>query len=351
MKKIYWWKNYNILSTKRRIDYNPKINYINKLESKLAKILKVKYVVYTTSGSSALTLAFFCTNINKKKKVIIPDRTWVATAHAAYNLNYDIQLEDTDLNTMLQNIPINQIKNKNNIGCLVLVNLNGRVNDADKYKRIIKNKKIIIIEDNAQSFLSARKNFVSPISKIACYSTGSTKLLNTLQGGFCATNDKKVFQRILLARNHGIYDLFTDKWNSPGFNLKPNNFQCFLGLNELKIAHKKKRQCIKINNLYIKKITNKKVKLLTTKYEKGEFPIYVQALVDNKVKFKKYLSQKGIEIRYLPPSLSESKYLNKDTKKKFKNSMVLSKKGVYLPCGPSQNLKSILYAIKVINKY
>ena len=40
-----------------------------------------------------------------------------------------------------------------------------------------------------------------------------------------------------------------------------------------------------------------------------------------------------------------------DTKKKFKNSMVLSKKGVYLPCGPSQNLKSILYAIKVINKY
>ena len=140
MKKIYWWKNLNTLSIKQNLKYNPKKNYIHVLEKALATILKVKFVIFTTSGSSALTLAFFCSEINKKKKVVIPNRTWVATAHAAYNLKYKIQLEDTNINTMCQNIPIKQIKNKNNIGCLVLVNLNGRLNNIKNYKNYKKEK-------------------------------------------------------------------------------------------------------------------------------------------------------------------------------------------------------------------
>ncbi len=351
MKKIYWWKNYNILISKKKLNYNPRINYIKKLENKIAKTINVKFVAFTTSGSSALTLAFFCSGINKKKKILIPNRTWVATAHAAYTLGYKIQLEDINLNDMSLNVPLNQIKNGNDIGCIVLVNLNGKINKTRDLSKIIQKKKIFIIEDNAQSFLSGNKNYINPLSKVSCYSTGTTKLLNTLQGGFCATNNKRIYQKILLARNHGVYDFFTDKWKSPGFNLKPNNFQCYLGLSELKIASIKKKKCIAINKLYIKNIKNKKIKILSTNYRKGEFPIYVQALVDNRFKFKEYLSKKKIEIRYFPPSLNEAKYLNFNSKKKFKNSKLLSKKGVYLPCGPSQNINEIKAVIKIINEY
>jgi len=352
MKKIKWWKNNNLLAGNKKIKFDINKNYISVLEKKLAKILNVKYVVFTTSGSSALTLAFYCIDINIKKKIVIPNRTWVATAHAAYNLNYKIQLEDMDAKNMHQKIPIKQIISQNNIGCLVLVNLNGRVNFINHIKKIIKKKKIIIIEDNAQSFLSGdKKKYINSETTVACYSTGTTKLLNTLQGGFCATNDKNIYKKIILARNHGVYDLFTDRWKTPGFNLKPNNFQCYIGLSELKNAYLKKKQCIKINNLYVKNIKNKKIKLLTINYKTGEFPIYVQALVENRLKFKKYLSKKRIEIRYFPPSLNEAKYLNFNSKKKFKNSELLSKKGVYLPCGPSQNIKEIKSVIKIINKY
>ena len=352
MKKIRWWKNNNLLAENKKIKFDIKKNYISNLERKLAKMLNVKYVVFTTSGSSALTLAFYSTDINIKKKIIIPNRTWVATAHAAYNLNYKIQLEDIDYESMCQKIPINQIKNQNDISCLVLVSLNGRVNNINQINSIIKNKKIIIIEDNAQSFLSGeKKKYMNSETKVACYSTGTTKLINTLQGGFCATNDKKIYKKILLARNHGVYDLFTDKWKTPGFNLKPNNFQCYIGLSELKNAYKKKKQCIEINNLYLRNIKNKKIKLLTGNYKEGEFPIYVQALVDDRLKFKKYLSKKKIEIRYFPPSLNEAKYLSLNSKKNFKNSELLSKKGVYLPCGPSQDVGEIKSVIKVINKY
>ena len=50
-----------------KFEIQPKKNYIHVLEKALAKILKVKFVIFTTSGSSALTLAFFCSEINKKK--------------------------------------------------------------------------------------------------------------------------------------------------------------------------------------------------------------------------------------------------------------------------------------------
>ena len=109
MKKITWWKNNNLLTQNKKIKYNPKKKYILELEKKIAKVLNAKFSIFTTSGSSALTLAFYSININKKKKIIIPNRTWVATAHAAYNLNFKIQLEDIDIENMCQKIPVNQI--------------------------------------------------------------------------------------------------------------------------------------------------------------------------------------------------------------------------------------------------
>ena len=66
---------------------------------------------------------------------------------------------------------------------------------------------------------------------------------------------------------------------------------------------------------------------------------------------KNIYQKKKIEIRYFPPSLNEAKYLNFNSKKKFKNSKLLSKKGVYLPCGPSQNINEIKAVIKIINEY
>ena len=70
--------------------------------------------------------------------------------------------------------------------------------------------------------------------KYVAFTTGTTKLLNNFQGGFCATSDEKIYNRILHSRNHGVYDYYADKRKMPGYNLKPTNLQCFIGINELK---------------------------------------------------------------------------------------------------------------------
>ena len=53
-----------------------------KLEQRLAEALDVPYVVATTSGSIAILMALMALGIKTDDEVIIPNRTWIATAHA-----------------------------------------------------------------------------------------------------------------------------------------------------------------------------------------------------------------------------------------------------------------------------
>ena len=92
--------------------------------------------------------------------------------------------------------------------------------------------------------MSFRDQNKLPNKVVSCYSTGATKLLNTFQGGFCTTNSTNIYKKILLSRNHGVYDNFTDSWKTPGYNFKPTNLQCFIGIQELNDIWKKD-QCVK----------------------------------------------------------------------------------------------------------
>jgi perosamine synthetase len=353
MQLIYWWKNFNffyednIKKTKILKEFNPNYNYIEILEKKISKLLKKKYVIFTTSGSSALILALHSLGLKKKVNVLVPNRTWVATAHSAYILNHTIKLAEVNKSTM--NFDINNTNHAalKKVNILISVNINGKNCELDKSIK----KKITIIEDCAQSFLSTRARENKRI-KISCYSTGTTKLINTFQGGFCATNNQNLYKKILLSRNHGVNNQFTDKWKMAGFNFKPTNLQCFIGLQELKNIRKKKKNCIKIFNLYISGVVSDKVKIFNPQYSKNEFPIYVFAIVKNKTNFIRYMKKKKIQIRHLPPSLSSAKYFLKSNKKIiFHNSDFFYNNFVYLPCGPSQKIKDINRVIKVINNY
>jgi len=353
MKNITWWKNYNFFFEKKGdvkeiiSKFNVNKNYIDILEKKLSKIIGLKYVAFTTSGSSALILALHSVASKQRLKVLVPVRTWVATAHAAYNMNHTVNIVDINKKTLNFDLVENNssLINKNDVA--ITVNLNGKNCKIDKLK---KNKKIIIIEDSAQSFMSFREKQDKSI-KISCFSTGSTKLLNTFQGGFCATDDKKLYDKILLSRNHGVYNFLTDKWRMPGYNLKPTNLQCFIGINELKYIKKKKNACIKIFKNYKSKVKNKKIKIFDPQYSKEEFPLYVIALVKNKSKFMKYMKENNVQTRPLPPPISSAKYLFKKKKIKFNNSDSIYHKAIYLPCGPSQSKNDINKVIKIINNY
>ena len=213
---------------------------------------------------------------------------------------------------------------KKNFDAVILVNLNGK---NCEFENIKTKKKIYIIEDCAQSFLSFRKKNIFPKDHISCFSTGTTKLLNTFQGGFCATNNKKLYKKLLLIRNHGVYDNLTDSWCMPGYNLKPTNLQCFIGIDEIRNIWKKRKKCIEINDLYLKNLSSKKIKIISKNYSSTEFPLYVQALVDNKKKFIDYMKKYKIQIRpYLHQFQLQIIFIKKRIKAYLKIQIIFLKK-------------------------
>lgn len=353
-KKIFWWKN--IIKKNNLIDYIKRTqNYsqgpnIEKFEKTIAKRLSVKYCVATSSGSNALILAINCLNLKPGDEIIIPTRTWIATAHAVLLFKLRIKLVDVDERALLD---VNNIKRKitKKTKAIILVHLGGRTCDMNLLKKLCKKKKIYLIEDAAQALMSKSNNYyVGTKSDIGCFSLGPTKILNTIFGGLCTTNSREFYKKLKLTRNHGVIDNFTTKWSQLGFNFKYSDIQSKIGLSELKNINNKIANIKKIYNLYNKKIIkNKYFKLIKVNIKNGEIPIYVEALCKNKNKFIKFMSKNKIEIRKMLPSINKAKYISNN--KIFRNSKIFDKHGIFLPCGPDQNLKDIIIVTKKINEF
>ena len=356
--KVNWWsikfgKNEQKNLVKCIRDKNISQGKINeKLENQISKLLNIKYVCTVPSGTSALTLALYSIGIKPGDEVLVPNRTWVATAHSASVLGAKVRLVDVK-----KNLPIiDEKKIIQNINkktkAIICVHLNGRICNVKKLKSICKKNKIHLIEDCAQAFFSKyNKKYAGSFGDLACFSLGVTKLISSGQGGFVATKSKKIYRKIKLIKNHGVVDNFTERWSQPGFNFKFTDILSSVALCQLKRKTSKILNCINIYKRYEKEIQKlKKINLINVRYKQGELPIYVEALVNNRRNFINFMSKNNVQIRPLPPSLNNSKYfISKNCK--FLNSKVFEKKGVYLPCGPDQPLKNINYVIKKIKQY
>ena len=75
-----------------------------KFEKKIKDILKIKYVVATTNGTSAIYLALKANGIGKGDEVIIPNITFPATANAVSMSGAKVRLCDVSPNNLLMDI-------------------------------------------------------------------------------------------------------------------------------------------------------------------------------------------------------------------------------------------------------
>ena len=81
---------------------------IQAFEEALSRYLGVPYVVTTTSGSMALLMSLWVSKIGPGDEVIIPNRTWIATAHAALLLGATVKFIDVEIDRPI--IDVNKIE-------------------------------------------------------------------------------------------------------------------------------------------------------------------------------------------------------------------------------------------------
>lgn len=355
MNKINWWRtklgNKEIKSVIQAIKHEHLSQgvVVKEFEENLSKKLNVPYVVCTTNGSSALLLAYIALGVKPNDEVIIPNRTFIATAHAALLLGAKVILVDT--NKSIPTIDVNAIERKitKKTKVIVPVHLNGRSCDMNHINELAEKYGINVVEDSAQALFSRNKNgYLGTQSSIGIYSIAATKIITTGQGGFLVTKDKELYEKMRLIRNHGVVDTLKDSYNQLGFNFRYSDILASIGNIQLTKADKN----INYVNMVYKKYESslpKSIKMIHVDIQNGEVPLWVEVLCKEREKLMKYLLNNGVETRQFLPDLNLSQHLSNNGL--FTNSKLFSKNGLILPCGPAQKMSDIEFVIDLLRKW
>ncbi len=238
-------------------------------------------------------------------------------------------------------ISVDEIKKKINkkTRLIILVHLYGDSCKFNQLKKIIKNKKISIIEDASQAHgaydysFGTRGKKVGSQGELACFSLYPGKNLGAYgDAGIITTNSKKKYEFIKKLRNLGSTRKFYH--DIVGVNSRLDTFQAIVLLRKLKNLDYYNSKRKKIANFYDRKIKNIKIKKI--KYSKGSVYHQYVVLTKKSSKFMKYLRKNNIPFgRHYPFPIHKLKAVKQLFKKqKFPNSENLAKNGVSLPIDP-----------------
>ena len=317
-------------------------------EEEISLALNVPFVVATTNGSAALYMALLSLGIGHGDEVIIPNRTWIASANAILLTGAKVVLVDVRSDLPLIDVAQIQSKITTQTKALMPVHLNGRSADMQGIQRLAEKFGIPIIEDACQAFFSSNFNgYLGTQSDVGCFSLGVTKLVSTGQGGFVVTKNRDVYERLKCIRNHGVTDEFTESYDQFGFNFKFTDLLASFGLVQLSRVSKRIVHLNKIYAKYESAISKFKcVNLLPVNVLNGEIPLYAEVLCPERKELENFLHFHNIQARIVPPDLSTSSCIKDDGS--FPNSIRFSDQGLYLPCGPEQPLKNIDFVIDTL---
>lgn len=358
MQKISWWrtsygeKDIQKISDAIRNENISLGKVSEEFESALASKLNIPYVITTTSGSMALLMALMALDIKPGDEVIVPNRTWIATAHAPMMLGAKVVL--VDVKPDLPVMDVSQLRKKitSRTKAIIPVPLNGHAVDMKPIWEIGEEYGCKIIEDAAQALFSKNSGaYMGTQSDAGCFSLSMAKLIPTGQGGFVVTKHKETYEKLKLIRSHGVIDVINNcQFNLPGFNFRFTDLQASIGIVQLNQVQERIAHINKVYEIYETELANFSfLKLIPVNIAQGEIPLYVEVLCETRDKLAAFFLSKGIQVRSFYPDLDTAEYLN--CSGNFPNSRVYGMQGIVLPCGPAQPLDNIHQVLEVLSLY
>ena len=230
-------------------------------EKEIAKFVGCKYSVAVTSSTAGLHLASMVSNIGKEKTVLTSPITFVSTANSSLFCGGKVLFADIDPSTINLSIEsINKVVSKEKVNTIIPVHFGGLPCDMKKIKKIANKIGATIYEDAAHAlgatYLDGSRVGSCRYSDMTVFSFHPVKSIATGEGGMVTTNDKKIYEKLLRLRNHGLEknsdnfslkkDSLTDGLINPwyyemqelGYHYRITDIQCALGLSQLKKINK-----------------------------------------------------------------------------------------------------------------
>jgi dTDP-4-amino-4,6-dideoxygalactose transaminase len=322
-------------------------------ENSITKILGVKYCVATGSGTSALLMALVAAGVDIGDRVAIQDRIWIAPANAAHILGAKIVLVDVDKYEPRINLEHLSSVLKSKPKVLVLVHMNGRSNYLSEIADMCRTNGTFLIEDAAQAIGSnINGKLLGTFSDIGCFSLAISKTISSGQGGFCVTNNEKLYQKLRKLRIHGQVNLAKPSWSGFGLNLRYSDFQAALALNQINFLDSRINYQTKCRNKLIELTSNLNfLRILAMRQEIGESGPYIDSRVEDVENLKNFLYEFGIETKRFYPSVSTAHYLRIENRNEIINAHEWFNHGLILPSGPALKESQLDQLVEKLNDF
>jgi len=324
---------------------------VAEFERQLAAYLKVPFVVATTSGSTALLMSMMAAELGPGDEVIVPNRTWIATAHAPLLLGAKVKLVDVEPGRPIINAALVEKAITDRTRAIIPVHLCGRSADMRAINDIARRHQLLVIEDAAQALGSRNSDgLLSTQSDMGCFSLSVAKIISTGQGGFIATKNEVLYRKLIAMRTQGVGDIVNAVWTTPGFNFRFTDILASVGLVQLGLLSARIQKAKAIYQAYVDGLQDvDMMKVIPVNLEQGEVPVYVEVLCERREEVIDYLAAKGVQCRPFYPDLNTAKYfMNSGV---YPNSIKYGTQGVYLPAGPEQSMRDIQSVIPHIREY
>ncbi|MCP5049862.1 MAG: UDP-4-amino-4,6-dideoxy-N-acetyl-beta-L-altrosamine transaminase [bacterium] len=308
---------------------------VREFEEKLADYVDAMYAVAVSNGTAALHLAVRALleepGITKYTDGITSPNTFVASSNClAYN---GLKPNFADIDERTYCIDAGEIRKRMTLdtGMIIPVHFAGQPCDMEEIVKLGKHpdtgNPVHIIEDASHAigsqYANGKRVGSCYYADMTVFSFHPVKTIATGEGGAITTNSKRLYERLLLLRNHGItkdpaklknHDPeFTGPWYYEmqvlGFNYRLTDIQAALGVSQLRKTDtfvQRRREIVKAYNHAFGHID-----WLTTPYERpgvnSAFHLYVlgidfKGIGKSRTGVMTELKEKGVgtQVHYIP---------------------------------------------------
>lgn len=209
-----------------------KVNYWTGEQGKLfekeyAAYLGVNHAIALANGTNALELCLRALGLGPGDEVIVPSRTFMASASCVVHVGAKPIVCDID--PISQNLTVESIQPHINskTKAIIVVHLGGWPCDMPAIMDFAETQGLYVIEDCAQAHgAKIRGRAVGSFGHMAAFSFCQDKIMSTLgEGGLLATNHEGGWKKAWAYKDHGKgYDTVYHTEHAPGFRWLHDQF-------------------------------------------------------------------------------------------------------------------------------
>jgi UDP-4-amino-4,6-dideoxy-N-acetyl-beta-L-altrosamine transaminase len=289
---------------------------IEEFEKAICGYIGCRYAVAVNSGTSALDIAVQSLNIPEDSEIITTPFTFVATSNAIlYNKCKPVF---ADITEDTRNIDPEEIRKRitDKTRAIIYVDYAGQPCDIKEIKEIAEEHDLYLIEDACHA-LGAEYDGgkIGNFADLTVFSFHPVKHITTGEGGAVVTKNEELCERLKMLRNHGIDKDTEERYGKDagyaydmkmlGRNYRITDFQCALGISQLKKMNKFIERRQEIVDIYNEAFDG--VEQIITPYVKKNVrhAWHIYTLLLNKTKrddfYKKMRGRDiGVNVHYIP---------------------------------------------------